>query len=274
MNRNIIKAPRKRSRCNLCGGQPIAVTVVSQISAVCLDEPCVAKVMGSAYDGGPPKKEDNHDTHRPTHQAGGVLAHLITTGPPPRAPSLREAVYSAYRPCGKPGHQSPADERARPRLADKVTHLGWLTAWRLWVLRRSTLLTLVEKEAWLGRKPFHAVCIQMVHKTTTPFPVWRCSCGIHASTPDSLKLQIDQPHPAWQGETLVLGTVALWGNVIRHRQGYRAQYAYPLCLYAEWAGRNFRPLDKGVSKRLTRRYGVEISTPEAAARLLLASAES
>jgi hypothetical protein len=116
---------------------------------------------------------------------------------------------------------------APPFLAEPV--IGW----RAWGLRRrSRELELValtdERGAWPARKELVAAChpyrgarLQVpVHGSA---PVFGCSCGIYAS--DSLRsLALSAgafpPVP-------VVGTAAMWGRVIEHDRGYRAEFAYP-----------------------------------------------
>jgi len=49
--------------------------------------------------------------------------------------------------------------------------------------------------------------------------------GIHAAKPEHEKLLVYEPIP---GGIMITGAVALWGKVIEHERGYRAQYAYPI----------------------------------------------
>jgi hypothetical protein len=48
---------------------------------------------------------------------------------------------------------------------------------------------------------------------------------------------------------IVIGRVALWGRLIEHAEGFRAELAYPACLYVR--ARALIPL-------LGKRYGVEV----------------
>jgi len=62
-----------------------------------------------------------------------------------------------------------------------------------------------------------------------------CSCGVHAGR--SLEL-FPRPRPAWPPPTVV-GTVALWGTVVEHERGWRAEHAYPsrlrvVCAMCAW----------------------------------------
>jgi hypothetical protein len=66
-------------------------------------------------------------------------------------------------------------------------------------------------------------------------PGLSCSCGIHAGR--SLE-SFPRPRPAWPPPTVV-GTVSLWGTVVEHEQGWRAEHAYPsrlglVCAMCAW----------------------------------------
>ena len=82
-------------------------------------------------------------------------------------------------------------------------------------------------DAWEPRVAQEARCAVPVlltigigrHRAPDP----RCRCGIYASR--SLA-DFERPRPAWPPPTVV-GTVALWGTVIEHERGWRAQHAYP-----------------------------------------------
>jgi hypothetical protein len=61
-----------------------------------------------------------------------------------------------------------------------------------------------------------------------PAPAFDCSCGIYATH------KLHDPGSAWrsgpQYARHVVGAVALWGRVVEHEWGYRAQYARPVSL--------------------------------------------
>ena len=81
--------------------------------------------------------------------------------------------------------------------------------------------------------------------------MWECGCGIWAfDTLERLRERFDT-----QGTEFCVGTVALWGKVIRTTAGFRAQFAYPqeleyICL------RNPTDIDRGVATAISRAYGV------------------
>ena len=61
-----------------------------------------------------------------------------------------------------------------------------------------------------------------------PAPTFDCTCGIYATR------RLRDPGSAWrsgpQYANHVIGAVALWGRVVEHEWGYRAQHARPVAL--------------------------------------------
>ena len=65
------------------------------------------------------------------------------------------------------------------------------------------------------------------------------NCGIYAfRTILGALSYADQALSDWVGQPLVLGEVALWGRVVEHEHGFRAQYAYPYSFRALLYTRN------------------------------------
>jgi hypothetical protein len=112
-------------------------------------------------------------------------------------------------------------QRRRFRLRSVVFDTIWqpeveLTAGcnRLWTRVRNRL-------AWRS-DPVHDV------------PVWRCSCGIHATNDPELAAEylylyseVHQPHVVYRA----VGLVSLWGSVVEGESGWRASHAYPKRLF-------------------------------------------
>ena len=104
-----------------------------------------------------------------------------------------------------------------------------IVAWRIWRLcsdaDRGIVEPLLEScvygDAWEPQQTFVAECPE--HRRPTP----SCGCGIYAVTTRETALQWARwaqsalPHP------IVIGRVQLWGRVLPHSAGYRAELAYP-----------------------------------------------
>jgi len=110
-----------------------------------------------------------------------------------------------------------------------------IVAWRAWALtghRDGTglLLRPVAKRArtWRPREVVEASCrASRWHEAPDP----ACTCGLHGT--HGLEVLRKTKCPA------VLGRVALWGRVVEHEHGYRAQFAYPqrlrlICQFCFW----------------------------------------
>jgi hypothetical protein len=99
-----------------------------------------------------------------------------------------------------------------------------ILAWRTWTLAGSRegddvrLLPIAgDGKPWPVREPARAACHHAPRHHVVPG--FTCRCGLHAThAPDLLRRTRD---PA------VLGTVALWGRVVEHEHGFRAELGYP-----------------------------------------------
>ena len=175
--------------------------------------------------------------------------------------------------------------------------LGW-RVWRLHVVEGTPSLSpTTPRPDWPAREPIRATCtgshtrlymvfnpeLERFHRS----PMVGCTCGVHAAKdPRRLARGV---HGAG-----VIGRIAMWGRVIEHSRGWRAELAYPWqlrlicvrCLRSkrfpgtpgvvigegEWprplcadhaAGVRGRTLPaRGIEAALLDRYGVEIMPPE------------
>lgn len=126
-------------------------------------------------------------------------------------------------------------------------------AWRTWTLNGSPdgaevrLLPLFgDGRPWPVRGPARASCVRRGRHRV---PGLECTCGLYATHGlDALRHSRD---PA------VLGTVALWGRIVEHATGFRAEYAYPqrlrlVCFVCFWRE---GPDHRAVCETVTRRRG-------------------
>jgi hypothetical protein len=119
-----------------------------------------------------------------------------------------------------------------------------IMAWRAWALtgRRDGTNLLLRPVAgrsrpWRPREQAEAGC-KLSRMHASPHPT--CSCGLHGT--HGLDVLRRTRSPA------VLGRVALWGKVVEHELGYRAEFAYPqslrlicrFCLW-QWGAHGSRP---------------------------------
>jgi hypothetical protein len=129
----------------------------------------------------------------------------------------------------------PAD---RPLRATCEKRSGWLSSWVRRCLSRS-----VE---------------------THPAPAWGCECGIYAMArlEDDEDLKIS-PHVFQRGPLdrvmRVAGVAQLWGRVVQHDRGYRAEYARVLKLLTVPSLVRVRD-SEGVLEAIARRYRIPLVT--------------
>lgn len=135
-----------------------------------------------------------------------------------------------------------------------------LTAYRAFdVCDNGLLVGQAQAEPWPPYEPFAARCGMIsngkgasAHVVDGRFvlaPVYRCDCGIHVlKSADAAKQRIvdeKSSHSAgWISVSFgnhervkgrAWGTVKIWGRVIEHQIGYRAEFAYPSSLTCESA---------------------------------------
>lgn len=117
-------------------------------------------------------------------------------------------------------------------VPDSITPvIGWRT-WRL--DSEGRLRSWGSDDLWKPGEPLRARCRRRrsghaLRRCTCPqetAPARRCDCGIYAAQ------SIEQARK-YLGGNGVIGRVALWGTVIEHEDGHRAEYAYPAALYVE-----------------------------------------
>jgi hypothetical protein len=106
-------------------------------------------------------------------------------------------------------------------VKDAGIRTGELTAWRVWRLAGPTLVSLSMPCAWHWDEPMEG-------------DPYKAGEGVHAfKGPLGALGYLDDIIHSYGGpacEACVLGSVELWGDVIAHEGGYRAQWARPASL--------------------------------------------
>lgn len=101
-----------------------------------------------------------------------------------------------------------------------------IVGWRGWNVIHPHYLT-NSSVVWTPGERTEAICTARYHPPDEVSPVEGCSCGVYAfNAPFEVKQQ------GYNSQTL-LGEVYLWGKVLEHARGYKAQYAYPKRFYAK-----------------------------------------
>jgi hypothetical protein len=97
-----------------------------------------------------------------------------------------------------------------------------IVAYRAWKLGPCGLQSSSNGEFWHPNQTFQAVC--KINRHTPPHS--DCSCGIYAA-----KSFDELERAMWYAELEgVCGEVYLWGTIVEHNLGWRAQFAYPKTL--------------------------------------------
>jgi hypothetical protein len=111
-----------------------------------------------------------------------------------------------------------APDLSRPLSADP------LVGWRIWRLERRdgalTLVSMTRALAWPHREAMRARCGRFERHAA---PDLSCRCGIYATGSVATLARSG----VFDVDTAVVGTAALWGTVVDHELGARAEFAYP-----------------------------------------------
>jgi len=107
--------------------------------------------------------------------------------------------------------------------------IGEAVGWRAWrvVLHEDELrlASVLHDDVWPAEGPLEARC-EHGHRA----PDWECACGIYAAK----RLELALPYRVGRDDrgTLgrVVGLVALGGDVIEHRDGWRASHARAIAI--------------------------------------------
>lgn len=126
-----------------------------------------------------------------------------------------------------------------------------IIGWRAWSIHDGGLCStgLAADDRWPVEKPLRAACAYPIRSVGTIFhlaghssPAEYCTCGIYAKrnreqlVEDVLRLSPTRYNFYETAPTRAVGTVRLWGKVIRHEDGYRAELAYPATITEIWLG--------------------------------------
>ncbi len=97
-----------------------------------------------------------------------------------------------------------------------------VTGWRVWRVsfrhRTPELRAITQTETWPVGQRMRAACRITAHSA----PTEGCRCGIYGFSEP-----MPPPYGLPAAGFVVVGQVALWGQVVVHRAGYRAEFAYP-----------------------------------------------
>ena len=134
-------------------------------------------------------------------------------------------------------------------VSDIPDYVSPIVGYRAWNWDSAGVRSLNGKR-WFAGRALTAQCPTIDHET----PADGCSCGVYAAK-NYQHLQKIVPHSV---DSVVHGEVYLWGKVVEHDLGYRAQFAYPKSFVLPWNIHHC--LEPSSLKRLLA-YGTDISLP-------------
>jgi hypothetical protein len=110
--------------------------------------------------------------------------------------------------------------------------IGETIGWRAWRVVEDgdelRLASVLYEDVWPLDEPLVAAC-----PSGHPAPDYECACGIYAARRPELALPYRVGRDDARTVGRVLGRVALWGDVVEHRDGWRASHACPVELWLE-----------------------------------------
>lgn len=135
-----------------------------------------------------------------------------------------------------PAQEEQIPQPKTPLSTDQLPMVPhYVVGYRGWVIveqadGRFALASVNDQYLWKYKQKFEAKCQgsglsrhfnNMV--SSHDVPDRNCTCGVYAFDAKNF-VKVDSAICA------VMGTVAMWGRVVHHKAGYRAQFAYPLSL--------------------------------------------
>jgi hypothetical protein len=151
--------------------------------------------------------------------------------PAPRLPSIRVGVV----PFGEFGGAKPVPHNGE-------IHVGVVLGWRAWKVGtiggHQLLMSVGMKDAWLPRVPMVALdhtyggaasCWYREPHKVPSFENDRDQCGIWAlrDLHHAVLVTLRYEGIDYNGPVYAFGIAALWGRIVEHEKGWRAQLAYP-----------------------------------------------
>lgn len=113
-------------------------------------------------------------------------------------------------------------------------YISPVVGFRVWQWDATGLRSL-NGEKWVAHQPLSAVCradaigsiagLSKATHTPAELPYFKCTCGVYAAR------TMEHLNQCGYQKFGVHGEVYLWGKVVEHERGWRAQFAYPKTLF-------------------------------------------
>jgi hypothetical protein len=142
-----------------------------------------------------------------------------------------------------------------PDLAEPI--VGW-RVWRIAV--DGELVSAYTPAGWPARAPIVARCYE--HPGEHEAPDEQCVCGVYAC--DEAGAALFYAH---RSGSAVVGRTKLWGRVVEHEAGWRAERSYPQAVYVP--REHFAETAEDVAAHLAHRYGVAVHVVDELRSVLL-----
>lgn len=121
------------------------------------------------------------------------------------------------------------------------TYINPIIAWRAWqyIPSANFLAPLTRCSPVLDHEPGRAVCMRTADvfdptgliRHSGPAPAVDCTCGFYGLRSADLLRCFEQN---LYDKGFVVGQAYMWGKIIEHVAGYRAEFCYPKVLFAKW----------------------------------------
>lgn len=173
----------------------------------------------------------------------GVMSSWYPEAPLyPRTP-IETSHQRLKKQIAQAGEEQPVkiEDPEPPKPAPSPDYIGTLTAWRGWSVNDGILTALGTDYDWAPKRAARAKCEHHSH----PAPQMQCSCGFWSFKTLDLLVEALRNYTS---DTLVVGTVEIWGRVVECQNGFRSEFAYPKELW----------LLKGGMESLSWTYGVPV----------------
>jgi hypothetical protein len=127
---------------------------------------------------------------------------------------------------------------------------GPIIGWRVWrIAVDGELVSAYTPAGWPGRAPIVARCYERPGAHDAPDE--QCVCGVYACEEANAALFY-----AHRSGSAVVGRTRLWGRVVEHEAGWRAERSYPDAIYVP--REHFDGSAETVAAHLAHRYGVPV----------------